>query len=128
MLIKKLFIGLIILSALTAEGTAFFNTALAPFNKYITDLYSEEDENDLKTDLPADVTMVSPVRYGIYSFIPVDEIIGIRDGRNVSFCFPYTFSSLFYRVVTCQAQLSCNRIQNSLIVLSASDISPPARG
>ena len=126
MLIKKLFIGLIILSALTAEGTAFFNTALAPFNKYITDLYSEEDESGFKADLPADVTMLSPVRYGIYAFIPADEIIGIRDGRNVSLCFPYTFLCLFCPVVTRQAQLSCNRIQNPLVILSASDISPPA--
>lgn len=127
MLFKRLFIGLIILSALTAEGTAFFNTALAPLQNYIADLYSGEDDKDsVAADIPTMDTGLSPVRYGIYAYIPIDEIINSRNSQNISLCFSYSFSNTFYPVTYGLAHLSDNVIKNPGIILNASDISPPA--
>lgn len=74
MSLKRLFIGLLILSALTAEGTAFFNIALTPFEEYIFELRGAENKFDAQAAYPQEGDkLFSPVQFGICAFFPLVE-------------------------------------------------------
>ena len=126
MLFKRLFIGLLILSALTAEGMAFFNSALVPLQNYMADLYSAGDKKDTSmAGVLEENTYAGSVRYKITAFIPLEEILQTRDNNDGSFCFLYSFlaSELFpsYSLVALQA----TGVKIVDIPLNGSDISPP---
>lgn len=125
MILKRLFIGLLILSALTAEGMAFYTT-LAPLQDYIASLYNdtgEKDENLAGT--MEENTYISSVQYKISAFIPLEEILQSGDNNDNSLCFPYP----------CPASETCpsyglDAMQTAGyaiadISLNGSDISPP---
>ena len=126
MILKRLFIGLLILSALTAEGMAFYNTALAPLQDYIASLYNDTGVKDENLASVMEENMyVSSVQYKISAFVPLEEILQSRDNNDNSFCFPYSYLASepcpSYKLAAMQAEGS--GIIN--ISLNGSDISPP---
>lgn len=129
MLLKRLFIGLLILSALTAEGMAAFNTALFPLQYSIADLYGEADKVDPKpAGGLAGGTYSSAIRYKISAFIPLEEILQGRDNPDGFFCFPYSFTASEPYPYYCMAALQTAGVRIVDIPLNGSDVSPPSPG
>ena len=129
MLLKRLFIGLLILSALTAEGMAVFNTALFPLQNYMAGLCGEVDEADVKPagGLAGDICS-NAVRYKISAFIPLEEILQSRDNPDGSFGFPYSYTASEPDVFYSMALFQAAGVGIIDIPLNGSDISPPSPG
>lgn len=127
MLLKRLFIGLLILSALTGDSAAFYNTALVPLQNYIADLYSVAEEKDMHSaGILERGRYVSSLQYRISAFIPLEEILQNRDNSDGYACVPYT--CLIYEPCPSfgLAELQAAGTRNMDISLNGSDISPPS--
>ncbi len=119
---------MLILSALTAEGMAFFNTALVPLQNYMAGLAIDgEDKDESLTGAMDENPNIGPVQYKLTAFVPMAEILQAKDGSGGAFCYFHSFTPsyeprLSYSLVSTQAFGA--KIIN--ISLNGSDISPPS--
>ncbi len=127
-MLKRLFIGLLILSALTAEGAALFNTVLAPLQGQIFNLYGAQNNADEKEAGSQDNEgLQGHVRIKFSVFAPMQEILQKYDGSDKGFSAIYPKPEHYPDQAVYSFIPQIPAAKEADIALNGADASPPSR-